>query len=191
VARLAARAGLTGLEFGAGIPGTLGGAVVMNAGWHEFEIGASVQSVDYLDERGIERRVDNEQAAFGYRRSLFRTRAGVLLRMTLRLHGDDPERIRSRMDAYTQSRKLNQPTELASCGSVFLKPPGDFAGRLIEAAGLKGAREGGVEVSSRHANFFVNTGGASAADVLRLVDRVETEVERRFGIRLEREFELW
>ncbi len=96
-----------------------------------------------------------------------------------------------RMEGYAASRKANQPTELPSCGSVFLKPPGDFAGRLIEGAGLKEARVGGAQVSPKHANFFINDGNATAADVLALVERVESEVERRFGVRLEREFELW
>jgi UDP-N-acetylmuramate dehydrogenase len=95
------------------------------------------------------------------------------------------------MESFTESRKRNQPTELPSCGSVFVQPPGDFAGRLIDEAGLKGLREGGIEVSRLHANFFVNLGGGTARDVLRLVERVEDEVLGRFGVRLEREFELW
>jgi UDP-N-acetylmuramate dehydrogenase len=95
------------------------------------------------------------------------------------------------MEKFAESRRKNQPTELASCGSVFLKPQGDFAGRLIDEAGLKGRRCGAIEVSSKHANFFVNRGGGTAADALALVEAVEAEVERRFGVRLVREFELW
>ncbi len=191
LARAAAGKGLAGLEFGAGIPGTLGGAVVMNAGWHEFEIGASVESVDFLDPYGHEQRLTADETTFGYRRSFFRDRATVVLELALRLSAGDPGEIGARMRTYADSRKRNQPTELASCGSVFLKPQGDFAGRLIDEAGLKGVRVGAIEVSPKHANFFVNTGGGTSDDVLRLVERVEAEVERRFGVRLVREFELW
>lgn len=191
VARAAARAGLAGLEFGAGIPGTIGGAVVMNAGWHEYEIGASIESVDYLDDAGSEQCITTDETTYGYRRSIFRERRGVVLGATLKLARGDAEEIRRRMDGFAESRKRNQPTELASCGSVFLKPDGDFAGRLIEEAGLKGTRRGAIEVSRKHANFFVNNGGGTAADALALVETVEAEVERRFAVRLIREFELW
>ena len=122
---------------------------------------------------------------------VFRDRPNVVLGLKLQLTAGDAAEIRERMDGYAESRKLNQPTELASCGSVFLKPEGDFAGRLIEEAGLKGTREGAIEVSTKHANFFVNTGGGGTDEVLRLVERVEDEVEKRFGVRLVREFELW
>jgi UDP-N-acetylmuramate dehydrogenase len=116
---------------------------------------------------------------------------GVIVEASLRLRrGRSPE-IHARLESFAASRKAHQPTELPSCGSVFLKPPGDFAGRLIEAAGLKGAREGAIEVSPKHANFLVNTGGGRSADVLALVERVEREVESRFGVRLVREFEVW
>jgi len=191
VANQAAAAGLAGLEFGAGIPGTIGGAVVMNAGWHEYEIGNVVESVEYVDADGKARRWPRDECGFAYRRSAFRERRGVVVSCALELEPGDPAEVRARLESFASSRKENQPTELASCGSVFLKPPGDFAGRLIDAAGLKGLRIGGVEVSSKHANFFVNVGGATCADVLALVERVETEVEKRFGVQLVREFELW
>jgi UDP-N-acetylmuramate dehydrogenase len=191
VARAAARAGLSGLEFGAGIPGTIGGAVTMNAGWHEYEIGAAIDTVDYLDATGNEETVRVDETTFGYRRSAFRERRGIVLSASLQLTRGDADEIRRRMDEFAESRKQNQPTELASCGSVFLKPEGDFAGRLIEEAGLKGSRRGGIEVSHKHANFFVNTGGGTAADAIELVETVEAEVQRRSGVRLIREFESW
>ncbi len=191
VARRAAALGLSGLEFGAGIPGTIGGAIVMNAGWHEFEIGATVESVEFLDAAGVVRTLTRDDCLFGYRSSRFRSYAGVVLGATLALETGDLREVRARLERFASSRKANQPTELPSCGSVFLKPAGDFAGRLIEAAGLKGLRVGGVEVSRKHANFFVNVGGATAADVLTLVERVEQEILQRFGVGLEREFELW
>jgi UDP-N-acetylmuramate dehydrogenase len=191
LARRAAALGLAGIEFGAGIPGTLGGAIVMNAGWHEFEIGNVVEHVDYLEPNGETQRYRGDECGFGYRRSLFRGRRGVVLAARLALQPGDAAEITSRMEGFAASRKANQPTELPSCGSVFLKPEGDFAGRLIEQAGLKGLRVGGLEVSPKHANFFVNVGDATAADALALIERVEREVHERFGVRLTREFELW
>jgi UDP-N-acetylmuramate dehydrogenase len=191
ISNLAAARGLEGLEFGAGIPGTFGGALVMNAGWHEYEIGKVVESVDFMEPDGAARRLSREECAFGYRDSAFRRLRGVIVEGVLALCPGEAEAVRRRLESFAASRRSSQPTELPSCGSVFLKPPGDFAGRLIEAAGLKGLRIGGVEVSRKHANFFVNVGGASAADVLALVERVEAEVRARFGVQLVREFELW
>ena len=191
VANQVAQRGLAGLEFGAGIPGTVGGALVMNAGWHEYEIGNRVEHVDALDDQGQPRRLSREQCRFAYRHSLFRDRHWLILGSRLRLEPDDPQRVRERLSSFAASRKNNQPTELPSCGSVFLKPTGDFAGRLIEEAGLKGHRIGGIEVSTLHANFFVNRGDGTATDALHLVEHVEQEVARRFGVALIREFELW
>ena len=189
--KLAASRGLEGLEFGAGIPGTIGGAMVMNAGWHEFEIGNVVREVEFLADDCQIRRFDHDECEFGYRTSVFRGRPGVVLGAVLELRAGDPSVLVDRLENFATSRKKNQPTDVPSCGSVFLKPPGDFAGRLIEAAGLKGLRIGGVEVSHKHANFFVNVGGGRCADALALVERVEREVESRFGVKLAREFELW
>ncbi len=191
LASAAAAAGLAGLEFGSGVPGTVGGAVLMNAGWHRYEIGRFVEHVTYLEPDGALREVEGRDAAFAYRRSRFRGRGGLVLGVRLALERDDPRAIRERIDGFVESRRRSQPTQLPSCGSVFLKPPGDFAGRLIDAAGLKGLRVGGIEVSRLHANFFVNVGGGSARDVLELVERVEADVQARFGVRLEREFEVW
>ena len=191
VARRAAALGLSGLEFGAGIPGTIGGAIVMNAGWHEFEIGNVVETVQVLEPDGAVRELDRAACEFGYRKSLFRGRGGVVLGASLRLEPGDPSEIEARLEQFASSRKIHQPTELPSCGSVFLKPDGDFAGRLIEQAGLKGLRIGDVQVSPKHANFFVNLGQGTAADALALVERVEQEVAARFGVQLVREFEIW
>jgi UDP-N-acetylmuramate dehydrogenase len=191
VANLAASRGLAGLEFAAGIPGTMGGAVLMNAGWHEYETGNVVDRVVCLELDGTVREVERESCGFGYRTSVFRERRGVVLEAAVVLVKDDPARVRARLDEFASSRRRNQPTDQPSCGSVFLKPPGDFAGRLIDSAGLKGTRVGGVEVSPKHANFFINVGGATAADVLELVEHVEKVVESRHGVKLVREFEVW
>jgi UDP-N-acetylmuramate dehydrogenase len=191
VARAAAARGLAGIEFGAGIPGTIGGAVLMNAGWHEYEIGNVVRGIDYLDPDGAVRVIPRSACRFGYRSSRFRGGRGVVLGAELRLTPGNADEIKTRLEAFADSRKANQPTDAPSCGSVFLKPPGDFAGRLIEQAGLKGLRVGDVQVSPKHANFFVNLGQATCSDVLSLVERVENEVQRQFGVPLQREFELW
>lgn len=189
--REAARNGLSGLEFGAGIPGTTGGAVVMNAGWHEHEIGNVVESVEAIDAGGELRTWTPGECGFAYRTSRFRRRPEVVVSARLRLVPDDPGRITERMDRFASSRKEKQPTEFPSCGSVFLKPEGDFAGRLIDRAGLKGRTVGSIRISEKHANFFVNLGGGTAEQVLELVEQVEEEVLRRFGVRLQREFDLW
>jgi UDP-N-acetylmuramate dehydrogenase len=189
--KLAAARGLEGLEFGAGIPGTIGGAMVMNAGWHEFEIGNVVREVEFLEADGSTRTFDQSECGFGYRHSAFRSRPGVVLGAVLELRAGVPAEVLSRLESFAAARRQHQPTDVPSCGSVFLKPSGDFAGRLIDAAGLKGLRIGGVEVSTKHANFFVNVGDGRCSDALALVERVEREVESRFGVRLEREFEVW
>ncbi len=191
VAHVAAEHGLAGIEFGAGIPGSIGGAIVMNAGWHQFEIGNVVDRVRYLEADATVTDYDHATCRFGYRTSAFRGRPGVVLEATLGLRPDDPATVKRRLTEFSEGRKATQPTELSSCGSVFLKPPGDFAGRLIEAAGLKGRRIGGIEVSGKHANFFVNVGRGTSSDALLLVEDVEREVLRKFGVRLTREFELW
>jgi UDP-N-acetylmuramate dehydrogenase len=191
VANLAASKGLSGLEFGAGIPGTVGGAVIMNAGWHEHEIGKVVLEVEFLLPGGTAETVPRDACAFGYRTSSLRGRRGIVLSATLALTPDEPVAIRERLASYAAARRESQPTDLPSCGSVFLKPGGDFAGRLVERAGLKGLRIGDLAVSPKHANFIVNLGRGTSADALALVERVESEVFRRFGVRLVQEFEIW
>ncbi len=191
LANAAAEEGLAGVEFGSGIPGCVGGAIVMNAGWHEFEVGNVVHAVTYLESDGMVAKYSHYASRFGYRRSAFRGRRGVVLFAEFALTRDDPAAVKDRLLHYAGSRKANQPTELPSCGSVFLKPEGDFAGRLIEAAGLKGRTLGGIQVSEKHANFFVNVGGGTARDALALVEQVEQEVFDKFGVKLTREFEVW
>jgi len=191
LANAAAQRGLAGIEFGAGIPGPVGGAIVMNGGWHEFEVGNVVSRVAYLEADGTAADYEHDACEFGYRTSVFRGRSGIVLQAELALTPDDPLAVKDRLFRFAESRKANQPTELPSCGSVFLKPEGDFAGRLIEAAGLKGRRLGGIQVSEKHANFFVNVGGGTAKDALALVTLVEGEVFEKFGVKLTPEFELW
>ncbi len=191
LANACAARGLAGLEFAGGIPGTVGGAVIMNAGWHEYELGNLVSAVRSLEKDGAVQTSTRDQCLFGYRTSRFRGFHGVVLQTTLELEEGEAEHIGALTDRFAESRKASQPTHLPSCGSVFLKPPGDFAGRLIDACGLKGHRVGDIQVSPIHANFFVNLGKGTARDVLTLAADVERQVLERFGITLVREFEYW
>ena len=191
LARAAAAAGIAGLEFATGIPGTVGGAVVMNAGWHDFETRLTAVDIDVIQPDGSRLTIPAAEADLGYRHSRFRGSRDVIVGATFAGTPDDPAAIQERIAGFTESRRRNQPTAEPSCGSVFLKPPGDFAGRLIEAAGLKGKRIGGIEISTLHANFFVNVGGGTAADVLALVELAESEVGGCFDVNLIREFSTW
>lgn len=186
--RRAAQAGLSGLEFAGGVPGTVGGLVRMNAGAHGQDLAQTLTRVKLLEESGERRWAEAAELRLGYRSS-----AGLGGRLVLAaefgLRPDEPEAIRLRQREMLESRRSSQPLQAASCGSVFKRPEGDFPGRLIEAAGLKGARRGGAVVSPLHANFIVNEGGASAKDVLELVALIQRTVRERFGVELEEEFQ--
>jgi UDP-N-acetylmuramate dehydrogenase len=190
VANRLAREGWSGLEWAIGVPGTVGGAVVGNAGAHGGAIADNVITVSILDAAGEQRQLPKTECAFGYRTSRFkRSKGEIVLRAEFEMRRDDPQACIARMNAYTEHRRRTQPTE-ASVGSMFKNPPGEFAGRLIEQAGLKGTRVGNVEVSRVHANFFVNLGGGTASQVLALVDVVRNKVKEEFGIGLELEIEV-
>lgn len=178
--------GLSGMEFAVGIPGTVGGALAMNAGSRDEWIGERVESVTlYVPGAGLTV-LRGPEVAWGYRTSGLPGR-GVVVECSLSLEEGERNRIRRTMDARFLSRKSSQPINLPSAGSVFVNPEGQSAGRLIEACGLKGARRGGAQVSEVHANFIVNTGGATAVDVLSLIEMVRQEVKERHGIWLETE----
>mgnify|MGYP001252564419 CR=1 FL=1 len=190
LARRCASRGLAGLEWAIGVPGTLGGAVYGNAGAHGSDMKAIVSAVEVITPQG-EAVLNGADLGFEYRSSLLK-RAGhdaVILDVLLALTPDDPAAIRARADEFNAYRKRTQPPG-ATIGSTFKNPPGDFAGRLIDAAGLKGTRVGGAQISDIHANFFLNVQNARAADVLALVDRAREAVLRQFGVTLELEIEL-
>lgn len=191
LAKLAAEQGLAGLEWGGGVPGTVGGAVAMNAGAHGGET-SRVLTVAHLVSRGGERlSVPVDRMRYSYRRSgLLREEGHVVVAAEFRLRQESAEAVIGRMKSYAARRRSTQPLGLPSSGSVFKNPPGDHAGRLIEAAGLKGTRIGGAEISQVHANFIVNLGGARASDVKELIDLARRVVCERFGIQLELEVEL-
>jgi len=177
---------LAGLEQLSGIPGTVGGALVMNAGAFGTEIGDRVVTVHGLNREGEAVEVPRDQAGFGYR-----TAAGleglVLLGCDLELVTGDTVKLKATREEIIARRKARQPLGYPSAGSIFKRPPGDYAGRLVEAAGCKGLREGGAEVSVKHANFILNRGSASAADIHALMERVRRRVREDFGVRLETE----
>lgn len=180
---------VAGLEFAYGIPGSLGGALVMNAGAKGREMKDVVESVTVIEAQGRERTFARDEIGFSYRDSSF-PEGCVIASATLCLEEGGEGEINERMRNYQMERKRSQPLDRPSAGSVFKNPPGDFAGRLIEAAGLKGKAVGGARVSEKHANFIVNMGGATAKDTLTLMRKVEREVCERFGVRLEREIKL-
>ena len=189
LARLAQAAlgyGLAGLEFAHGIPGSLGGAVCMNAGAYGGEMRQVVTEVTALYPDGI-RRLTGPEAAFAYRHSRFLADGAVVLGAVVRLTPDDPAAIRARMDDLMARRKASQPLEWPSAGSTFKRPEGYFAGTLIDQTGLKGLTVGGAQVSEKHAGFVINTGNATCADVQELIRRVQEAVYRAHGVRLEPE----
>lgn len=183
--------GLSGLEFGAGIPGTLGGWLAMNAGIGVRELKDVVRSVTWMDARGqLADPVARAELDFRYRELAGLPRGAVLVAAELSVTPSDRDTVKAEIDRLLAHRTETQPTDIPSCGSVFRNPPGDYAGRLIEAAGLKGAREGSAEISTVHANFIVNHGGATAKDVLALVERARTKVRETTGVDLETEVQL-
>ena len=187
----ATAAGLTGLEWGIAVPGTLGGAVWANAGAHGGEIRERVVEVGTWDPgSGAQRRLTNAECQFAYRESRFKHEPLVILDATLQLAADDPELVAARVAEFQAQRIATQPLAEQNAGSVFRNPPGDFAGRLIEAAGLKGAQEGSASVSERHANFIVTRRAGRAADVRRLADRVRSAVLEASGVWLAYEIEF-
>ncbi len=186
VARLAARAGLCGLEFLAGIPGTLGGALAMNAGAFGGETWEQVVRVETIDRFGQVRSRLPKDFKVGYRQ-VKGTSGEWFLAAELKLEAGDVDAAQQRIKQLLERRAATQPTSQPSCGSVFRNPPGDFAARLIESAGLKGRRLGGAQVSEKHANFIINTGQATARDIEMLIAEVQREVAVHSGVELKTE----
>ena len=185
------KAGLSGLEFGLAIPGTVGGAVWANAGAHENDVAAVVDWADVLLADGTESRVATADLRLSYRDSRFKAPAGdVVLSASFHLEAADATTIAGRLDEIRKWRREHQPLGIPSAGSAFRNPPGDSAGRLIDAAGLKGLRIGGAAISEKHANFIVNDQKGSAADVRAVLERARDEVARQFGVELVPEIEL-
>lgn len=186
LSKIALNSGLSGLEEVSGIPGTLGGAIYMNAGAYGGEIKDVVESVTYLD--GDEIKIaKKEELRFGYRESMFSGKDMIILSAELSLKKGNVDEIKAKMEDFKQRRITKQPLTVPSAGSTFKRPEGYFAGKLIEDAGLKGYSVGGAEVSTMHSGFVVNTGDATARDVLDLIEHIKKTVFDKFGVMLKEE----
>lgn len=181
--------GLGGLEFLAGIPGSTGGAVAMNAGAWGREVGSRVQQVQIVTSKGELKTLGQSRLKFKYR-ALSIPKGSVIIRVKFALEQGSPETVTGKLTEYLKKRKEKQPSQYPSGGSVFKNPPQDYAGRLIEETGLKGIRVGGAMISPKHANFIVNTGGAKAADILALMDIARRKVKEQMGVELEPELKV-
>lgn len=190
ICKKAARHGLTGAEFGTGIPGTVGGGVVMNAGAYDGELKDVVSSVTVMDMEGTIYRYTNEEMRFGYRTSRVYEEGLIVLEMTMELVPGDNAAIWAKIDDFTARRWSKQPIDLPSGGSTFKRPPGRYAGQLIQEAGCKGLRFRDAQVSPKHCGFVVNLGSASGEDVRTLIQLVQRRVKDAFGVDLEPEVKL-
>ncbi len=187
----AANRGLAGLEFAHGIPGTVGGGIYMNAGAYGGEIKDVAESVDIMDFSGNIYALSGEEMGFSYRHSVLEEREGIVLSTVFRLENKPVDEIKARMKELMGKRSASQPLDLPSAGSAFKRPVGGYAAALIDQAGLKGFRVGGAAISTKHAGFAVNLGGATASDVKKLLQQVSDTVFEKSGIRLEPEVRIW
>lgn len=178
---------LTGLEFAAGIPGSIGGGIVMNAGAYEGEMKQVVESVRVMDRDGQILTLDNDTMEFGYRTSIIKNRPFIVVEVVLQLAEGDQEKIAAKMEELAVLRRSKQPLEYASAGSTFKRPEGYYAGKLIMDVGMRGYRIGGAQVSDKHCGFIVNTGKATAADIKEVIEEVQERVKERFHVMLEPE----
>jgi UDP-N-acetylmuramate dehydrogenase len=191
ITRYCVESALTGLEFGAGIPGTLGGWIAMNAGIGVREMKDVVVEIEIVSRTGDEvRRLQRTDLDFRYRELAGLPAGSIITAATLQVDESERAKVQDEIDRLLAHRRSTQPTDIPSCGSVFRNPAGQFAGQLIESVGLKGTREGAAEISTVHANFIVNHGGATASDVLRLIERAREKVESERGIQLETEVKI-
>ena len=188
VAEIAAKAGLTGFEFASGIPGTVGGAICMNAGAYDGTVGDFCESVVLLDKSIFTK--PGTEMGFGYRESIVQNSNLLVLEATFKLNPGNEADIRSKMTDLNNRRRASQPLEFPSAGSTFKRPPGYFAGKLIEDSGLKGFSVGGAQVSEKHAGFVINTGNATAQDIFGLICAVRNRVHENFGVWLEPEVRI-
>lgn len=184
---IAAENALSGLEFAEGIPGSLGGAVVMNAGAYQGEMKNIVSEVTVIDGKGDQQILTNQELNFDYRRTILQNSDLILITVCLNLKPDAREKIKNRMAEFQQQRRQKQPLELPSAGSVFRRPQGFYVGPMLEQLGLKGFTIGGAQVSEKHAGFIVNIGNATADDVINLIAYIRNMVGEKFDIELQTE----
>lgn len=190
VTKAASKASLTGLEFAAGIPGSVGGAIFMNAGAYGGEIANVVNSIDEILPDGREVQISGSDLHFGYRHSIVQENHGIVVAATFNLEVGQQPQIQDKMDELNALRRSKQPLEYPSCGSVFKRPQGHFTGPLIIKAGLQGKSIGGAQVSNKHAGFIINTGNATATDYLQLIQLIQKTVKEKFAVQLETEVRI-
>ena len=190
VSREAYRHSLTGLEFACGIPGSVGGAVFMNAGAYEGEITDINVKIEAINREGQFLTYTNEDAEFAYRHSIFQENDNIILGVSFELQPGDQEAIKEKMDHLTELRESKQPLEYPSCGSVFKRPVGYYTGKLIQDAGLQGHRIGGAEISRKHAGFIINVGGATATDYVEMIEYIQETIWNLNSVRLETEVRI-
>lgn len=190
MSNIALEHGLSGLEFAAGIPGTLGGAVFMNAGAYGGEMKDVVTYTEYLDKYGNLKSVEGDAHQFGYRESFIQKEGGIVMQSRLKFKKADKSEIKVLMDDLNRRRREKQPLHLPSAGSVFKRPEGYYAGKLVEDCGLKGFRIGGAEVSALHCGFIVNTNNAKATDIINLIEHIQNTVKSKFGVELKTEVRI-
>lgn len=190
LSQIALQNGLAGLEFASGIPGTLGGAIAMNAGAYGGEMKDVVVKTEYIDKNGDIKSLEGEMHCFGYRTSFIQKEEGIVLSSELKLKSGDKNEIKAQMDELCKKRNDKQPLKMPSAGSVFKRPEGYFAGKLIEDCGLRGYGIGGAEVSNMHCGFIVNKGNASAGDVIELIEFIKNTVKEKFGVDLQTEVKI-
>ncbi|MFC2667289.1 MAG: UDP-N-acetylmuramate dehydrogenase, partial [Limosilactobacillus fermentum] len=190
VTKIARDHSLTGLEFAAGIPGSIGGAIFMNAGAYGGETKTVVDHVTVMERDGQIHQLSNEEMDFGYRHSAVQASGAIVLDATFALKLGDQNAITAQMEDLNARRAAKQPLELPSCGSVFKRPTGYFAGKLIHDAGLQGYTSGGAQVSTKHAGFIVNVNHGTATDYLNVIHHVQETVQEKFGVQLETEVRI-
>lgn len=187
----AAKAGLSGLEYGSGIPGTVGGAVYMNAGAHGSDVSKTLVSAEVLRGTGAVEIMTREDLKFRYRTTALQDeKPGIVMEATFQLKAGDRKQVLHDVRTFKKRRSMTQPLRHPCAGSVFRNPPGNYAGHLIETAGLKGYRIGDAEVSTLHANFIINRGNATARDILALINDIQKTVKEKYGIALETEIRV-
>lgn len=191
VSKEATENSLAGFQFACGIPGSVGGAVFMNAGAYDGEISFVIESAEVLDENQEIKVLSKEELNLGYRQSVVMQNGYIVLRATFALVSGEKEKIQARVDELTARREERQPLEYPSAGSTFKRPEGHFAGKLIQDAGLKGFTIGGACISEKHAGFVINKGNGTAKDVLDVINHVKNEVKKQFGVDLYPEVRIW
>lgn len=187
LANIALEKKLTGLEFASGIPGSLGGAVTMNAGAYDGEMKQVIKSITVISEEGDLKTIPAEACLFGYRSSILQDHHWVLVSVELTLKKGDEQAIAAKMRELNSQRQTKQPLEYPSAGSTFRRPEGYYAGKLVQDAGFKGYAIGGAQVSEKHSGFVINKGGATAADILNLIGAIQAGVKAQFGVDLKTE----